>query len=139
MPSTSLQDVTKELREAYIALSADFKSQNPGRSLVVTCTARSAEEQLEAYKQGRALRDGVWVVEDISKVVTQLSGQPGHASLHNLKPAQAIDVAVCIGGKVSWDSRDYLPLGSLATTYGLEWGGNWPHLKDYPHLQKASA
>jgi len=120
MPSLSLQDVTKELRDAYLALSADFKAQNPGKQLVITCTARSAEEQLACYAQGRALRDGHWVVEDASKIVTQLSGLPGSQSLHNKKPAEALDVVVTVGGKWTWDYRAFLPLGPLAAKHGLK-------------------
>lgn len=135
MPSTSLQDVTKDLRDRYLALSQDYKVQNPGKSLVVTCTARTPAEQLAAYQQGRSFRDGKWVVEDPSKIITQLSGEPGHQSYHNYTPAQAIDVCVCIGGKVTWNDKEYLALGPLAQKHGLEWGGSWPHFKDYPHLQ----
>lgn len=135
MPSTSLQDADKQLRDAFIALRTEYQEQNPARTLVVTCTYRSPEEQLAAYSQGRALRDGVWVVEDITKVVTQLSGLPGHASNHNVKPSRAIDVAVCIGGKTTWDDREYFPLGPLAVKHGLVWGGSWPHFKDNPHLE----
>jgi len=135
MPSTSLQDAAKELRDAFIALRAEYQEQNPGHTLVVTCTHRSPEEQMIAFQKGRAERDGKWVVEDATKVVTQLSGLPGHESLHNVKPARALDVAVCIGGKTTWDDRHYAALGPLATKHGLEWGGNWHTLKDYPHLQ----
>lgn len=135
MPSTSLQDVDKALRDAYLALRAEFQAQHDGRTLVVTCARRTPEEQMAAYRQGRALRDGRWVVEDASRVVTQLSGEPGQQSFHNLTPSRAIDVVVCIGGKPTWDYREYLPLGALAAKHGLEWGGNWTHLKDYPHLQ----
>lgn len=135
MPSTSLNDADKPLRDAYVALRAEFQEQHPGYTLVITCTHRSPEEQFQAFKLGRAERDGKWVVEDASKVVTQLSGQPGHESLHNVKPARALDVAVCVGGKTTWDERAYLPLGALAAKHGLEWGGNWHTLKDYPHLQ----
>jgi peptidoglycan L-alanyl-D-glutamate endopeptidase CwlK len=135
MPSTSLQDVEKSLRDKYLALRTEYQDQNPARTLVVTCTKRSREEQFEAYKLGRGLEDGKWRIQDASKVVTYLSGRPGDESLHNLDLARALDVAVCIGGKVTWDVREYLPLGALAAKHGLEWGGNWQHLKDYPHLQ----
>lgn len=135
MPSTSLQDADKKLRDTYLALRAEYQEQNPGRSLVVTCSYRSPEEQMEAYKQGRGLEDGAWRVQDPARVVTQLSGLPGHESNHNLKPSRAVDVAVCIGGKVTWEPRDYAALGPLAAKHGLVWGGNWIHLKDYPHLE----
>jgi peptidoglycan L-alanyl-D-glutamate endopeptidase CwlK len=135
MPSRSLQDAEPKLRNAIIPLMKEFEVVAPGRSLVITCTYRSPEEQLALYAEGRGFHKGVYIVEDNTKVVTQLSGQPGHMSLHNLKPCRAVDVAVVIGGKVTWNPREYLPLGDLAVKHGLEWGGNWPHLKDYPHLQ----
>ncbi len=134
MPSRSLQDADKQLREAVIPLLKEFEQVAPGRSLVITCTYRSPEEQWQLYLEGRNA-DGQ--IEDSTKVVTQLSGKPGHESLHNLKPCRAVDVAVVVGGKTTWDYREYLPLGDLAAKHGLEWGGNWPHLKDYPHLQLA--
>jgi peptidoglycan L-alanyl-D-glutamate endopeptidase CwlK len=135
MPSTSLQDADKELRDAYLALRTEYQAANPARSLVVTCSYRSPEEQMAAYQQGRGLEDGKWRVQDISKVVTQLSGKPGSESNHNLKPCRAIDVAVCIGGKATWDIKEYAPLGPLAAKHGLVWGGNWTTLKDFPHLE----
>jgi len=135
MPSTSLQDADKGLREKYITLRDEYQRLHPGHTLVITCTHRSPEEQLAAYAKGRSLRDGKWVVEDGSKIVTQLSGQPGQESRHNMKPARALDVAVAIGGKVTWDYREYLPIGPLAVKHGLEWGGHWQSFKDYPHLQ----
>ncbi len=132
MPSRSLQDADPKLRTAFLALNAEFNQAAPGRSLVITCTYRSPEEQWALYREGRSA-DGH--VEDITRVVTQLSGKPGHESLHNVKPARALDVAVVVGGKTTWDYREYLPLGALAAKHGLEWGGNWHTLKDYPHLQ----
>lgn len=135
MSSRSLQDADKQLREAVIPLMKEFEVVAPGRSLVITCTYRSPEEQWALYREGR---NESGQIEDNSRVVTQLSGKPGHQSLHNLKPCRAVDVAVVIGGKVTWNPREYLPLSDLAVKHGLEWGGNWPHLKDYPHLQLPS-
>lgn len=136
MPSTSLQDADKKLRDAYLALSQEFRAAAPGRSLVITCTYRSPDEQWKLFTEGRGQDgDGNWVVQDSSKVVTQLSGRNGHVSNHNCQPARAVDVAVVIGGKVTWDPREYQPLGGLAAKHGLVWGGDWHTLKDYPHLE----
>lgn len=135
MPSVSLSDADKTLVTRYAELASVFKTQNPLRHLIVTCTHRTPEEQFQLYQHGRAERNGVWVLEDASKWLTDKSGKPGDQSLHNLTPARAIDVAVCIGGKVTWDYREYLPLGPLAARFNLEWGGNWLHRQDYPHLQ----
>jgi hypothetical protein len=135
MPSTSLTDADKKLVNRYLDLAAQFKKLYAPKHLLVTCTHRSPEEQMEAFKQGRGFHDDKWVVEDYTKTITDLSGEPGHESLHNLTPCRALDVAVCVAGKVTWDYREYLPIGPLAEKSGLEWGGNWVHRKDFPHLQ----
>lgn len=134
MPSTSLNDLHPQLRAKYLELVPLFKAAAPGRTLVVTCTYRSVAEQLALYREGRTERNGVWVVEDGSKVVTYCDGSLAKSE-HNYQPARALDVAVTVGGKITWDYREYLPIGLVADKVGLVWGGNWSHLKDYPHLQ----
>ena len=107
------------------ALMADFALLQDGSSLLVTCGHRSVAEQARLYAQGRTTP---------GPIVTQLDGVT-QKSRHNLDPAEAVDVAVLVGGKVSWDVSRYLPIGMLARRYALEWGGDWPRFKDYPHLQ----
>lgn len=137
MPSRSLADCSGAFRDAYLYLRDAFESARPGRRLIVTCTYRSPEEQFEAYKIGRReLADGSWVLDDNpqTSIVTQLDGLK-RKSKHNESPSRAIDFAVIVGGKVSWDVREYLPVGPLATRYHLVWGGSWTTLKDYAHLE----
>ena len=68
--------------------------------------------------------------------MTQLDGFR-RVSKHNRDPAEALDFAVLICGKVSWDSREYEPVGALAEARGLVWGGRWEHFRDCPHLETA--
>jgi peptidoglycan L-alanyl-D-glutamate endopeptidase CwlK len=124
MPSTRLTDCDTHLAAQYTMLLHDFREQT-GHDLLITCTARSTDEQAKLYAQGRSTP---------GPIVTQLDGTT-HKSKHNLVPSRAIDVAVVVGGKVSWDATQYAPLGPLATHYGLTWGGSWRTLKDYPHLE----
>jgi peptidoglycan L-alanyl-D-glutamate endopeptidase CwlK len=107
-------------------LLQDFREQT-GHDLLITCTARSTDEQARLYAQGRTTP---------GPIVTQLDGTT-HKSKHNLVPSKAIDVCVVVGGKVSWNPDQYAPLGPLAAHYGLTWGGSWKTLKDYPHLEIA--
>ena len=125
VPSRLLSAADPRLQEAYTCLRMDFERET-GHELILTCVYRSPEEQATLYAQGRT-KPG--------PIVTQLSGEPGHRSNHNLSPARAVDVAVIVGGKVSWDAVQYAPLGPLAERHGLVWGGNWKTLRDYPHLE----
>lgn len=124
MPSTRLTDCDTHLAAQYTMLLHDFRDQT-GHDLLITCTARSTDEQARLYAQGRTTP---------GPIVTQLDGTT-KKSKHNLVPSKAIDVAVIVGGKVSWDPVQYEPLGPLAARYGLTWGGSWKTLKDYPHLE----
>lgn len=125
MPSTALHDCEQRLAGAFVDLRAEFRAEHPGHDLVITCTKRSVEEQQVLYAQGRT-KPG--------QIVTQIDGVTKKSN-HNLSPARAIDVCVTIAGKVSWREQDYAPLGPLAHKHGLVWGGDWPHFKDYPHLE----
>ena len=124
MPSTRLSDCDPSLQLAYACLLAEFREQT-GHDLLLTCTHRSSTEQAVLYAQGRTTA---------GPIVTQLDGT-SHKSKHNAVPARALDVAVLVGGKVSWDFTQYTPLVELAQKYGLVSGGSWPHFKDWPHLE----
>lgn len=107
------------------ALMQDYELLQSGAKLIVTCAYRSPQEQYKLFQQGRSTP---------GPIVTQLDGVT-RRSRHNADPAEAVDVAVLVSGKVSWDVSRYQSLGMLARRYGLEWGGDWPRFKDYPHLQ----
>lgn len=125
MATTRLSDADPVLQLAYTSLLWDFKEQT-GHDLILTCVYRSPEEQADLYAQGRT-KPG--------QIVTQLNGTPKQRSKHNLRPARAVDVAVTIAGKISWDNALYAPLGPLAKRYGLVWGGDWTGFVDRPHLE----
>ena len=118
-----------ELIKRFIALTTEFGQVNPGRSLLVTCTYRSVAEQTRLYAQGRNGNPGA--------IVTNCDGKR-NPSKHNVFPARAIDVCVLVGGKPCWDEKDFYPIGPLAKKHGLEWGGFWVKLSDFPHLQLPS-
>lgn len=114
-----------ELREAWNRIVALYEKDRPNRSLIVTCTYRSVAEQVALYAQGRTTPGGV---------VTEIDGIT-KLSNHNYNPARALDFAVLVGGKISWDHTEYSPVGALGEDAGLVWGGSWHSIKDYPHLE----
>lgn len=61
------------------------------------------------------------------------------SSCHNY--GLALDAAVFINGKPSWDLNNphvlagYERFGELSEIVGLNWGGRWSSPKDYPHVE----
>lgn len=136
MPSTRLADCAQALAQAWVDILHAYREGNPGHDLLVTCTYRPPAEQAALYRKGRVLVDGRWVIDDDPKtsIVTNIDGVT-KSSRHNSQPAEALDFAVVIGGKISWDAREYHPVGVLAKARGIVWGGDWVTLRDYPHLE----
>lgn len=138
MPSTRITECLPWLATAWLEIREQYRQERPGHELVVTCTHRSREEQFALFCKGRRQRaDGSWVIDEDPKtsIVTSCDGLR-ILSKHNSYPAAAIDFAVILpGGKVSWDPREYEPVGVLADQRGLIWGGRWKTLKDYPHIE----
>jgi peptidoglycan L-alanyl-D-glutamate endopeptidase CwlK len=125
MASRSLSDASPALVERYLLLAEDFAREQAPRSLIVTCTYRSVEEQQKLYAQGRTVP---------GKVVTKIDGVK-IKGMHNFIPSRAIDVAVAVGGEIQWDEPLYHPLVELAARHGLVSGGSWPYFKDWPHIE----
>jgi peptidoglycan LD-endopeptidase CwlK len=96
---------------------------------------RTFECQDELYAQGRTLP---------GKIVTNARGGD---SLHNygLGADFVIDgMPEKPGIQWSWDTRvdfnadgrsDWMQMGEIAESCGLEWGGRWKRLPDLPHVQ----
>lgn len=158
MSSRKLEDLVPELEnKARVWL---IKCEEAGLKVIITCTARSFQEQMALYAQGR---------QDIDEVnrLRQLAGmnpilpQDNHkkvtwtmASKHIINlyddisdndKARGFDFAIVKNGKVIWDIKvdiddddvpDYEEAGMIGESLGLIWGGRW-HTPDYPHLQLA--
>lgn len=137
MASRLLTDCVTRLADAWLDIREEFSREHPDRELLITATYRDPEEQFRLFQIGRRrLPDGSWVVDEDPKtaVVTQLDGSLKR-SKHNRRPAAALDFAVVVGGKISWDRREYEPVGALARARGLVWGGDWRTIPDCPHLE----
>ena len=129
---------------AEIVAKFDAKARSYG--FFVYETFRSVDQQLEIWKKGRELQNGVWVIVDANQVATK--ARPG-SSLHQY--GLAIDYLpdgdlTKQGVQWSWadtmknPSGKIIPVpwaavGNISVSTGLEWGGNWKAIKDLPHHQ----
>ncbi len=91
--------------------------------ILIYFTLRTFQEQETLYELGRS-KPG--------KVVT--NAKPGQ-SYHNY--GLAFDFGpVDAQGAIKWDDLEgFTKVGELGEDLGLQWGGRWPKLKDYPHVQ----
>jgi peptidoglycan LD-endopeptidase CwlK len=88
---------------------------------------RTYEEQDALYAQGR------------TKPGNKVTNAPGGSSWHNF--GLAVDLVEDgdtdkAGMQWSWSNgADFLKIGNYSKECGLEWGGFWKSLKDYPHVE----
>ena len=116
MPSRAINDLLPELQILFHEFA--ILMHDKGIQFIVTCTYRSQEEQDALYAKGRTTQ---------GPIVTWT-----RKSRHTER--SAFDIAVMVDGKVSWKAEDYDEPGSIGTSVGLEWGGDFPH-PDRPHFQ----
>ncbi|MGG0507100.1 peptidoglycan-binding protein [Priestia megaterium] len=116
-----LQDVHEIVQEkAYDLIGQAYKE-----SIFVSITEgfRSIEHQHRLYSQGRTTPGSI------------VTNAKGGYSYHNY--GLAFDIALLDNdGKVDWTiDRRWNKAGEIGKRIGLEWGGDWTSLKDYPHFQ----
>ena len=93
-------------------------------TLRITQGYRTIAEQDALYAKGRTAP---------GKEVTNAKGG---SSFHNY--GLAVDLANLVndGKDINWEF-DMFNLRPFAVKYGIEWGGDWKSLKDFPHFQIA--
>lgn len=134
--SKSVEDCHARIRYAWPLVLAAWKAAHAGLSIRADYSYRSPALQFELFKQGRELQNGVWVVVDRKKVVTEKDGTK--LSHHNVYPAQALDMYIAdAAGKIIWTSIPlYTELGKLWEEQGLIAGATWKYSwRDYSHVQ----
>jgi len=112
-----------ELHPRAIPVFTDFINEcesTLNTTFRVTMGLRTIDEQNKLYAQGRTVP---------GQIVTNA---PGGTSYHNY--GLAVDICELVNGQPDWNF-DTSKLQGIATKYGLEWGGNWVHLKDRPHFE----
>lgn len=137
MISTSLLDACKLIQDNWDCIKRDFFVLVPNHYLEITTVYRSPDEQFQLFQRGRTMNtQGEWIITDKSKIVTNVDGYK-EIGAHNYHPSRAIDVCVVNNqtGERLWSNIWYTSLIDIAGRYGLEDGGAWHGLKDWPHLQ----
>ena len=93
-----------------------------GYEIKVIEGTRSYARQNDLYAQGR------------TKKGAKVTNARGGSSWHNF--GLACDFGLFRGKTYLEDGKAYITVGQLAQAIpGLEWGGSWTSLKDYPHVQ----
>lgn len=119
---------------------------------IVTQTLRLQEEQVAYYAQGREPLERVNELRKIAKLppITEAENRNIITRAKTVWDSyhaygRAFDVAVVSptgkidwGEDTDWDSdgvSDWVELGKLGESIGLEWGGSFSSLRDLPHFQ----
>lgn len=135
--SKDINDAAKPIRDKWEEIKNEYFQSVPGFYLELTEVHRSPERQFELFKKGRTMdTQGNWITTDKSQIVTNVDGYK-ILGAHNYYPSRAIDVAVVSNktGKITWEEKYYRPLLDIAKKLGLESGGSWTSIKDWPHIQ----
>lgn len=135
--SKIIQDCVKLLQTSWPEIVKQHSLDKPEYHLVITTSFRDPKEQFELFKKGRTMdTQGNWITTDKSQIVTNVDGYK-ILGAHNYYPSRAIDVAVVSNktGKITWEEKYYHPLLDIAKRLGLESGGSWTSIKDWPHIQ----
>lgn len=110
------EDLHPKLRERWEWLVDVWKEQYPNKPVPkLSCTYRDKTAQIRVYTSGKS--NANW-----------------KESLHNYKPAYALDFYFQEDGKSLWDFELYEEFGRNAERLGLVWGGDWES-KDGTHIQ----
>jgi peptidoglycan LD-endopeptidase CwlK len=124
MPSRKISDLRPAFGAKCVRVLEACKAK--GVELMVTCTLRTMDEQAELYAQGRTAP---------GHIVT--NAKPG-ASAHNY--GLAMDVVPVVNHKLEWDvnAPEWQVYADAVRAEGLQWGGDFTGLKDFPHCQLAN-
>jgi peptidoglycan L-alanyl-D-glutamate endopeptidase CwlK len=120
--SRELNDLNPEFSLMVDPFLANCKAA--GIDLLITCTARTNEEQAVLYAQGRTTP---------GRIVT--NAKPGQ-SAHNY--GLAIDVVPIVHGKPDWsgDSPIWQEIGTLGQARGMQWlGAPDSQFREQAHFQ----
>jgi len=142
----------QKLAQCHEDLQVLFNTVIQYYDFTIVYSHRPVEEQFQLFKYGRKLVNGVWVIDDKSKVVTYCDGKT-KLSNHNYYPSRAIDVApypidwtddlsfAYFAGKVMELYRVLKKEGVIKSN--IRWGGDWningktkdERFVDLPHFE----
>lgn len=115
----------QELHPKFRQIASDFITECENTfdiTLRIAMGYRTIEQQNALYAKGRT---------EPGEIITNA---PGGKSFHNF--GLAIDLCHISDDLKSIDWHfDMSKLKPIADKYGLEWGGSWTTIKDYPHFE----
>jgi len=158
MASRKIEDMTQRMIDLYYKFENAMKSA--GIPFIVTCTARTFQEQVALYAQGRQALDetnflrkkaGLSLIteKENQRQVTWTLSSKHIVNWEDDNPendrAMAFDFALLTpGGKAHWDLKanvnknevsDYQEAGLIGESVGLVWGGRF-RKKDMCHFEQ---
>lgn len=107
---------------------------------------RSREEQFDLFKRGRVNKNGIWVIDDKSRVVTYCDGIT-KLSEHNKIPSNAVDIIPYPTGWKDEGAQHFLAgkikgisvMMQIPIICGCDWDDDENvkehRLRDWPHIQ----
>lgn len=105
-----------------------------GLDVVFDSCARTWQEQMKLYEQGRQRSASGWIILDEKKIVTK--ALPDHDP--HVRRA-AYDLVPIVNEREAWTRIDlFQELGRIGKELGLVWGGDWKNLHDYDHFELAN-
>lgn len=160
MASRKIEDCTPSLQAKIRAFT--IAMMKAGIPFMISCTARTVDEQVALYAQGRKPIDDVNRLREIAglaripvsqnNIVTWTLNSEHLINLDdgNTKNDQsrAFDIAITRDKKPVWDVKidvngdkipDYEEAGKIGESVGLKWGGRFtkpdmPHFQDVPNI-----
>lgn len=105
-------------------------------------TLRSLKIQQEYWEKGRELKNGIWVIKDVTQIVTR--NKPGLSWHHyglacdNVFAGAFKKDPYLEEFKKAKDSRFnemWFAYGKVVETHGCRWGGRFKTIFDAPHMQ----
>lgn len=153
MSSTNIKDLTPKMQALYEKFRA--KMLENGINFKVTCTARTYDEQLALYAQGRkslketnALRkkaglQPITEKENTKKVTWTLNSKHIIDKEKGITKARAFDIVLITDGRANWDLKvdvnkdlvpDYKEAAEIGKSVGLKPGAYFKN-PDYPHFE----
>jgi peptidoglycan LD-endopeptidase CwlK len=156
MASTQISDLTPSMQTKFKAFALAMLQANI--PFIPTCTARTVDEQVALYAQGRKLLFDVNSLREIAGLPKITAEQNKHKVTWTLKSnhlidlddgnttndkSRAFDIAITRDGKPVWDVKvdvnkdhilDYEQAGKIGESVGLRWGGRFK-TPDMPHFE----
>lgn len=120
-------------QRAFLAYGDAVASTPVGIHPVINQTYRSFAESDYDYQLGRTVAnpDGQSKSKPLGDIISYAKGG---TSWHNY--GLALDFYLLKNGKATWVVDDnWMIVVDCFKAYGFNWGGEFPDLKDYPHLE----